>query len=105
MEVRLIEEKWWLMTSSLPNLNWARLRIYKSGKLEIFDMDGKTHKFTSKSNAINWLLEDEYTEFDKLDTQDEKEYGIIKSSIIPPSAVNANNFQGLMYVKAKMHSK
>jgi len=88
------------MYSSFPDLNWARLRVYESEVSEIFDMDGKTHQFKSEKEAINWLLEDEYTSYGKLDKKDENEYGIDLSIIKPPSAESTEELMSLMYVKS-----
>src|SRR5262245_16336902 len=34
------KESWYLMDCSLPDLNWARLRVFESGRAEVFDCDG-----------------------------------------------------------------
>lgn len=93
------KEEWWLMYSSFPDLNWARLRVFESGESEVFDMDGKTHSFKSEKDATNWLLEDEYISIKSLDSEDEKEYAIDLSKIRPPNAAGAEELKKFMNVK------
>lgn len=89
------------MYSSFPDLNWARLRAYSSGVFEVFDCDGKTYQFKTRDEAINWLLEDEFIAFEKLDTEDEVDYGISISEISPPHGRFDKELISKMYVKAK----
>ena len=96
-----MKESWWLMYCDFPNLNWARLRVQSSGSAEVFDSDGKTHCFESESEAIAWLHEDEFTAFDKLNEEDEREYGIKRSSITPPEGRSLDELKSRMYVRAK----
>jgi hypothetical protein len=56
MPVRVMEndsyaDSWYLMYSSLPDLNWARLRVFQSGRAEVFDCDGRTTRFLSQEEA------------------------------------------------------
>ena len=62
-----MEVKWWLMTSSFPDLNWAKQTICNNGEVEITDCDGSINKFNSVEESVNCLLEDEFTEYQKLD--------------------------------------
>ena len=91
------EENWWLMYSSFPDLNWARLRVFQSGKSEVFDMDGKTSNFVSKSDAINSLLEDEYISYNAISPEDEIEYDINLKEIEVPKSESDVELVGLMY--------
>ncbi|MBR7801386.1 hypothetical protein [Undibacterium fentianense] len=95
------KESWWLMYSDFPNLNWARLRVFGTGMAKVFDSDEKTHSFSSEGDAVNWLLEDEFTSYEKLDEEDEREYEISISSIRPPVGTTLEELKGKMYVKAK----
>lgn len=88
------------MYSSLPDLNWARQTIYSNGKVEVFDCDGKYHIFETYEESKFWLLEDEYTSFELIDSEDEKELGIVKNRIQPPTANNDTELLTLMYVKS-----
>lgn len=76
------------MCSSLPDLNWARLRAYESGTSEVLDMDGKTQRFKTQEEATYWLLEDEFISLNNLDKEDEIEYCINLSKLKPPAAAN-----------------
>jgi len=88
------------MYCSFPNLNWARLREFCNGVVEILDMDGSTHKFEDAQVARNWLLEDEYISYTALDAEDEQEYGIYLSQIKVPNALTEKELVKLMYVQA-----
>jgi hypothetical protein len=89
------------MYCDFPNLNWARLRVFLSGGAEIFDCDGKIHRFKTGEEALSWLNEDEFTDFDKLSAEDEIEYGITLSQITPPQAQSDEDLRTKMYVVAK----
>lgn len=97
-------DSWYLMYSSFPNLNWARLRSFTSGKAEVFDCDGKTHYFESREEALNRLLEDEFIAFEKLDSEDEAEYGIKLAEIEPLSNLPDEELKARMYVPIKRHN-
>jgi hypothetical protein len=94
-------DSWYLMYSSFPNLNWARLRVFASGLAEVFDCDGRTTKFKSRQEAVNWLLEDEFCSFEKLNEEDEAECGIVLKEIVPPAATTESELKAKMYVTAK----
>ena len=96
-----MKESWWLMVSSFPNLNWARLIVDSKGGAAILDMDGNDHCFASESDAINWLLEDEYTLHSNLDHYDEIEYGIKLSVINLPTGATKSDLVKNMYVQSK----
>lgn len=87
------------MYSSFPDLNWARLRVFAKGEAEVLDCDGNVNKFKTKHEAVEWLLEDEFTAFDNLDTDDEVDYGIKISELVPPTAKSDAELRHLMYVK------
>ena len=93
-------DSWYLMYSSFPDLNWARLRTFSSGASEVSDCDEKTHHFVSRENALNWLLEDEFVAYEKLGAEDEAEYGITISEIAPPELESVDNIKTKMYLKA-----
>jgi hypothetical protein len=56
-----ISEEWWLDSSALPDLYWARLTVYSNGSADVLDLDGKLHEFSSREEAEYWLGEDEYS--------------------------------------------
>ena len=85
----IVREQWWLMDCSLPDLNWARLRVYSDGSATIFECDGKTFPYSNEEEAIIALTDDEYVEFDYLlEDKDKLDLTISLSSIKPPSAKN-----------------
>lgn len=87
------------MYSSFPDLNWARLRVFDEGEAEVLDCDGNVHRFETKREAINWLLEDEFTAFENLDADEEVDYGIKISELVPPAGKSDYEILSLMYVK------
>jgi hypothetical protein len=93
-------ETWYLMYSSFPDLNWARLRVFSDGGAEVFDCDGNVYKFQAREEAVDGLLEDEFTAFDSLGADDEVDYGITITEISHPYSESDAGLVGLMYVKA-----
>lgn len=93
-------ESWYLMYSSLPDLNWARLRVFASGPAEVFDCDGRTTRFASVEKARLWLAEDEFQALETFDAEDEEEYGVRFADVKPPREQNEHELQGKMYVRA-----
>ena len=100
MAVEAPAESWWLMECSLPDLNWARLRVARDGSAEVFDCDGKTHRFPSDAAARLWLAEDEFVAFDDLEAAELVEQGLDPSRVRPPSGASDTALLPLMYVKA-----
>ena len=92
-------DTWFLMYSSLPDLNWARLRVFASGSAEAFDCDGRTTRFASEEEARLWLAEDEFWALEAFDAEDEAEYGIKLSEIRPPQANSEAELKERMYVR------
>ena len=53
---------WWLDYSALPEREiWARLDVEESGKATVHDCDGRKQVFRCSADAVNWLMEDEYS--------------------------------------------
>lgn len=97
--LEVVRSDWWLMSSSFPDLNWARLRVYGSGVADIYDMDGRLWEFGSEEQARNWLSEDEYTPFPDLDESDAQDLGRPLESIQPPQGENDDELLPQMFVK------
>jgi hypothetical protein len=74
-------EEWWLDSSALPDLFWARLSLYSDGSADVLDLDGVYHEFSSREEAQYWLGEDEYKRMSDL-----IEDGELPPSIAPPTA-------------------
>jgi hypothetical protein len=70
---------WWLDTSALPELFWARLCVHGDGRAEVLDLDGRLHQFPDEDEARKWLREDEYDELDYL-----RECGDVPAALEPP---------------------
>ncbi len=86
------------MSSSFPNLNWARLRLIND-KYKVYDMDGKYHYFSTEAEAKAWLAEDEFVSLEGIDLQDAVEYDIDLEWLVPPKASSELELKELMYVK------
>lgn len=93
------KDTWFLMYSSFPDLNWARLRVFASGLAEVFDCDERTTLFPSEAVARLWLAEDEFQALEMFDAEDEAEYGIKLSEISPPQANSENELKERMLVR------
>ena len=79
------EIEWWVSHCTLPELLWARLRVFSDGTADVcFVPDGTLCGFDARHYAEYFLGEDEYTKLASLDTDDEREYGITLASIHPP---------------------
>ena len=89
------------MYSSLPDLNWARLRVFDSGQAEVFDCDGRTTRFASLEDARWWLAEDEFRSLDSFDSEDEEEYGVKFADFSPPPGDSESELRSQMYVRAQ----
>jgi hypothetical protein len=76
-----VSEEWWLDSSGLPDLLWARLTVYSDGSAEVLDLDGTYHDFASREEAVLWLREDEYSQLGEL-----IEDGEFSDTITPPAA-------------------
>lgn len=75
--------EWWLM-DALPDLGWARLRVFDDGTADVFDCDGKTHAFAGLDDARSWLGEDEFVRLDGLETQDLAGIPLRLEDLTPP---------------------
>src|SRR5688500_2617190 len=94
-------DSWYLMYSSLPDLNWARLRAFTSGGAEVVDCDGRTTRFANVDEAKLWLAEDEFQSLETFDSEDEEEYGVSFADIEPPLSQSDQELRSKMYVRAR----
>ena len=83
---RVAEVEWWLDDCALPGtLSWARLRVFDDGTADsAFDPQETLYGFESRNYAGHILAEDEYVCFNRMDAEDEREYGIVLAEIEPP---------------------
>jgi hypothetical protein len=94
-------DSWYLMYSSLPDLNWARLRVFASGPPEVFDCDGRTTRFANVEEAELWLAEDEFQALETFDSEDEEEYGLRFADVRPPQEQSELELRSKMYVRVR----
>lgn len=90
----VVETSWWLDESALPDLLWARLRVFADGSAEVLDLDGRCHRFGSRDEAALWLNEDEYSPLADL-----VEDGEVQLDVAPPQAENDRGLVPLMLVR------
>lgn len=75
----------WLHSCDLPELTWARLRVFNDGTADsCFCESCKLLGFENQDYAGYILSEDEYICFKDMDEEDEREYGIQIKAITPP---------------------
>ncbi|XXY12674.1 hypothetical protein WME88_30885 [Sorangium sp. So ce216] len=79
-------DSWWLDTSGLPDLLWARLRLFSDGTAEVLDLDGKRTQFRTEAEARELLREDEYQRVDLLEQADVLDAGVQLATLVPPEA-------------------
>ncbi len=78
--------EWWVDSAALPELCWARLRVFSDRTADVcFSPEGTLYGFDARQYAEYFLGEDEYTDFASLDTDHERDYGITLASIHPPT--------------------
>ncbi len=75
---------WWLDEPLLPELAWARLRVFSDGASDVCFNGGKRYGFANLQAATSFLSEDEFTRLHDLDIADEQEFGIVRSQLMPP---------------------
>jgi hypothetical protein len=81
----IVKIEWYLHDCDLPELTWGRLRIFNDGTADsCFEEGGNLYGFENSSYASYILSEDEYIKFEKMDEEDEAEYGIRLADIVVP---------------------
>ena len=77
--------EWRLHESDLPSPRWARMRVFANGTADVCWGDGGTlYGFDQPEFAGSFLSEDEYCRLSMLDAEDEKQFGVRLSDLIPP---------------------
>jgi hypothetical protein len=82
-------DEWWLMSSALPDLVWARLRIHEDQSAEVLEASGK-RTFANRDDAESYLAEDEYSPVEDLIEDDDEllreRFGQSLKRLVPPAA-------------------
>ena len=99
MKKNISKENWWLYPGDYPDLHWSRLRVYNDNSADVLEADGGIYKFQNEEEARLFLFEDDYTSFDSLDEEDEKEIGVSISSIQPPCGETDDEIITKMYLR------
>ena len=90
----LIATEWWLNAESLPDLVWARLRVFSDGTADACFVEGVTlYGFENREHAANLLATDDLSRFSDWggEEEEEEEYGISLAEIGPPTWVDPSD--------------
>lgn len=92
-------ESWWLDTSAFPDLVWARLTAFPDGTAEVFDIDGRSTRFSNHEQARLFLSEDEYAAVDTITANEFAEVGLSPKAPQPPEANSDAELPAQMLVR------
>jgi hypothetical protein len=95
---------WWLDVTGLPDLLWARLRVFADGTADVLDLNGRVHEFSTEQGAREWLLEDEYERLESIEDDDLRYAGVTRKELVPPSARNDADIVTGMLVRRRASS-
>ena len=85
----LVETEWWLNLEALPDLVWARLRVFSDGTADACFARGVTlYGFENRRHAANLLATDDLSPLSDLGEDEEEEFGIRLADIEPPAWVD-----------------
>lgn len=92
--------EWWIDSTALPNVVWARLGVNADGSAEVVDPGGRTHHFHSRTHASNWLSEDEFARASTLDESELLPFGMARSDLLPPVVVGSGDLSPATLVQS-----
>ena len=85
----VVETEWWLNAEWLPDLVWARLRVFDDGTADACLQEGVTiYGFENRENASYLLATDDLTRFRDWKEEDVREHGLTLAEIVPPTWVD-----------------
>lgn len=83
---QVVAVEWWLHECPLPELMWARLRVFNDGTADACWEDGGIlYGFDEARFAGYFFSEDEYRRLSAMDAEDDLEYGMSFGEIVPPT--------------------
>ena len=83
------ETEWWLNLEALPDLVWARVRVFSDGTADACFAEGVTlYGFENRRHAANLLATDDLSRFGDLGQDEEEDFGISLAEIEPPTWVD-----------------
>lgn len=81
----VIETEWWLNAEALPDLVWARLRVFDDGTADACFSEGMTlYGFENRDYAANLLATDDLVRFGEWGEEEVEEFGIRLAEIEIP---------------------
>ena len=79
------ETEWWVSHRSLPDLVWARLRVFDDGTADACWSEGtRLYGFDNRDYAGYLFSEDEYISSEGWDEEDEADYGVQIAAVSRP---------------------
>ncbi len=96
---QVVKLEWYLMDCSLPDLNWARLRVFLDGTSDVLDMDGTSKRFACEADAHDWLCEDEFRRLATMDAEDVADHPFGVEDIVAPRADTDDELVQSMYMR------
>ena len=85
----VVETEWWLNAEAMPDLVWARLRVFNDGTADACLAAGVTlYGFENREHAGNLLATDDLSRFNDWGEEEEEEFGISLEEIEPPTWVD-----------------
>jgi hypothetical protein len=78
--------EWWLSQCDDSQPTWARIRVFDDGTADAgWEEGGTLYGFENRDCASYFIAEDEYSRFDRMDDEDQKDYELNLREISPPS--------------------
>jgi len=84
-----VEVEWWISWAALPDLYWARLRVFSDGSADAAFDESTVYGFNDRKYAEYFLGEDEYSPVTKLDDQDQEQLTGKLTQLSPPTWVDS----------------
>jgi hypothetical protein len=80
----LKEVEWWISWAALPDLYWARLRVFSDGSADAAFDESAVYGFNDRKYAGYFLGEDEYSPVGELEDKDRKRVPVEVKELSPP---------------------
>ena len=81
----LKEVEWWISWAALPDVSWARLRVFSDGSADAAFDESTVYGFNDRKYAGYFLGEDEYSPISELEDEDQKRLPTELAALSPPS--------------------
>ena len=85
----LNEVEWWISWAAIPDLYWARLRVFSDGSADAAFDESSVYGFNDRKYAGYFLGEDEYSPVSELDDEDQKRLPAEITDLSPPNWIDS----------------